>query len=144
MPTLRSSRFLRAPENAETISAAPPTSATTMKPTNAGVIPNVSAACCTDSTNISLTSATSTVTTASVARAMPIGHGVSWSPPCSAAANNSRWVLSENTMPSAYAQMSKPDSPRLNCCVNAADSPSASLTADGINNAIVARNSRLA
>ena len=73
MPTLRSSRFLRAPENAEAISAAPPTSATTIKPTNAGVIPNVTAACCTDSTNTSLTSATSTVTPASVARAKPNG-----------------------------------------------------------------------
>ena len=46
-----------------------------MKPTNAGVIPNVSAAFCTDSTKISLTSATSTVTPANVARASPIGHG---------------------------------------------------------------------
>ncbi len=77
MPTLRSSRFLRAPENADAISAAPPTSATTMNPTKAGVIPNASAACCTDSTNTSLTSATSTVTPASVASARPIGHGAS-------------------------------------------------------------------
>src|ERR1700745_1940608 len=77
MPTLRSSRFLRAPENAEPISAAPPTSDTTMKPTNAGVIPNATAACCTDSTNTSLTSATSTVTPASVAKAKPHGHGAS-------------------------------------------------------------------
>jgi hypothetical protein len=57
MPTLRSSRFLRAPENAEAISAAPPTSATTMNPTKAGVIPNASAACCTERTKISLTRA---------------------------------------------------------------------------------------
>src|SRR6516225_5730833 len=55
MPTLKSRRFLRAPENDEPISAAPPTNATTMKPTNAGVLPNASAACCTDSTNTSLT-----------------------------------------------------------------------------------------
>src|SRR5436190_7130026 len=74
MPTLRSSRFLRAPENAEAISAAPPTSATTMKPTNAGVIPKASAAFCTDSTNTSLTNATRTVTPTSVARAKPSGQ----------------------------------------------------------------------
>jgi hypothetical protein len=41
MPTLRSNRFLRAPENAEAISAVAPTSATTMNPTNAGVIPGL-------------------------------------------------------------------------------------------------------
>ena len=46
-----------------------------MKPTNAGVIPNASAAFCTDSTKISLTSATNTVTPASVARARPNGPG---------------------------------------------------------------------
>ena len=62
MPTLRSNRFLRAPENAEAIFAVAPTSATTMNPTNAGVIPNVTAGSCTDSTKISLTSATGTVT----------------------------------------------------------------------------------
>jgi hypothetical protein len=37
-----------------------------MKPTKAGVIENAAAASCTDSTNTSLTSATSTVMTASV------------------------------------------------------------------------------
>jgi len=37
--------FLRAAENADTISAAPPTSATIMKPTNAGEIPSAVAAC---------------------------------------------------------------------------------------------------
>ena len=98
MPTLKSSRFLRAPENAEAISAAPPTSATTMKPTNAGLIPNVSAAFCTDSTKISLTNATSTVTPASVARARPIGHGAWPASPDSALANSSRCVFSENNM----------------------------------------------
>ena len=44
-----------------------------MNPTKVGVIPKASAACCTDSTKISLTSATRTVTTASVARAKPQG-----------------------------------------------------------------------
>ena len=44
-----------------------------MKPTKAGVIPNVSAACWTDSTNTSLTKATSTVTTASRGNATAIG-----------------------------------------------------------------------
>ena len=86
-----------------------------MKPTNAGVIPNDTAACCTDSTNTSLTSATSTVTPASVASARPIGHGVSSSPACAAAAKSSRWVLSEKSMPSPYATMSNPDRPTLNC-----------------------------
>ena len=71
-----------------------------MKPTNAGVMPNASAAFCTDSTNTSLTSATSTVTPASVARARPIGHGASPASPCSALANSSRCVFSENSMPS--------------------------------------------
>jgi hypothetical protein len=89
---------LRAPANADAISAAAPTSGTTMKPTKAGVIPNATAASCTDSTNTSLTSATRTVTAASVARARPIGQGASPSS-CSALANNSRCVLSENSMP---------------------------------------------
>ena len=91
---------MRAAENAEAISAAPPTSATTMNPTNAGLIPNASAAFCTDSTNTSLTSATSTVTPASVARARPSGQGASSASACSAPAKNSRCVLSENSMPS--------------------------------------------
>jgi hypothetical protein len=43
--TLKSIRFLPAAENPGAISAAPPTSAKTMKPTNAGVIPNATAAC---------------------------------------------------------------------------------------------------
>lgn len=81
---------MRAPEKAELISAAPPTSDTTMKPTNAGVIPNASAAFCTDSTKTSLTSATSTVTPARVARASPMGQGDSPSSPCAVLANNSR------------------------------------------------------
>jgi len=89
------------PENAEAISAAPPTSATTMKPTKACDMPKASAAFCTDSTKISLTSATSTVTPASVASATPIGHGASLSSPCAALANSSRCVFSENSMPSA-------------------------------------------
>src|SRR5215470_17462348 len=41
IPTLRSSRSFRAAENATAISAAPPTSATTIKPTNAWLLPNV-------------------------------------------------------------------------------------------------------
>ena len=51
-----------------TAGAAAPTSATTMKPTNAGVMPNETAAYCTDSTKISLTRATVTVITASITR----------------------------------------------------------------------------
>ena len=44
-----------------------------------------------------------------------------------------------------FATISNTDSPTLNCCVNAAVGPaSASLIADGISSAIVARNSRLA
>ena len=145
MPTLKSSRFLRAPENAEAISAAPPTSATTMNPTNACDIPRSSAAFCTDSTKISLTSATSTVTPASVARAKPIGHGVSSDSPESALANSSRCVLSENSKPSPYPTISTTDNPTLNCWVKvAAGAESAWLKADGISSAMVARNSRLA
>src|SRR5947207_125428 len=99
--TLRSNRFLRAPENAEAISAAPPTSATMMKPTKAGVIPNAFAASCTDSTKTSLTKATSRVTPARVARAKPMGQGASPGSPCSTLANSSRCVLSENNIPRA-------------------------------------------
>ena len=86
---------------ADAISAAAPTSATTMNPTNAGVIPNVVAASCTDSTKTSLTNATSTVTPASVTRATPIGMGVPSSPPCSALAKSSGWVLSAKRVLSA-------------------------------------------
>src|SRR6266403_850813 len=75
-------------------------SETMMKPTKAGLIPKVSAAFCTDSTESSLTSATSTVTTSSVPTARPIGQCSSLSP-CSALANNSLWVFSENSRPSA-------------------------------------------
>src|SRR5262249_47714827 len=57
MPTLRSGRFLRAPEKADAISAAAPTRATTMNPTKAGVMPKATTASCTDSTKISLTKA---------------------------------------------------------------------------------------
>ena len=64
---------MRAAENATAISAAPPTSATTINPMNAGLNPNVSPAFCTDQTKISLTSATRTVTTISVPTATPIG-----------------------------------------------------------------------
>ena len=71
-----------------------------MKPTNAGVMPNDSAAFWTDSTNTSLTSATSKVTPASVATDRPIGQGGSTASACSALANNSRWVFSEKSMPS--------------------------------------------
>ena len=91
-----------------------------MNPTNAGVIPNVSAACCTDSTKMSLTSATSTVTPASVARARPIGHGASPASPCSALANNSRCVFRENSMLNPYATMSRTERPTLNFWLNAA------------------------
>ena len=56
-------------------SAAAPTSATTMNPTNAGDVAKFSAAFCTDSTNTSLTSATSTVTPASVGSASVDGQG---------------------------------------------------------------------
>src|SRR5262249_43165467 len=77
MPTLKSSRFLRAADNAEANSAAPPTSATIMKPTKAGESPRAVAACCTDSTNTSLTNATSTVTPASVTRDKTNGHSAS-------------------------------------------------------------------
>jgi len=113
-----------------------------MNPTNAGLIPNVTAASCTDSTKISLTSATSTVTPASVARASPIGHGASPASPDSALAKNSRCVLSENSIPNPYAAMSSTDKPRLNSCMNAARPPeSATETADGISSATVARNS---
>ena len=91
-----------------------------MKPTNAGVIPNVSAAFCTDSTKISLTSATSTVTPASVARARPIGHGASPASPDSALANSSGCVFREKSMPNPYATMSRTDRPTLNFWVNAA------------------------
>ena len=90
---------MRAPEKADAISAAPPTRATTTKPTKAGVMPISSAAPCTDSTKISLTSATSTVTPASVASASPIGHGASPASACPALAKNSRCVLSENSRP---------------------------------------------
>jgi hypothetical protein len=92
---------LRAPANAEAISAAPPTSATTMNPTKAGVIPKASAAICTDSTKTSLTRATTTVTPARVATASPMGHGASPSSPCPAPANSSGCVLSEKTRPRA-------------------------------------------
>ena len=64
-------------------------------------MPKASAAFCTDSTKISLTSATNTVTPASVASASRIGHGASPSSACSALANSSRCVFSENSMPSA-------------------------------------------
>ena len=77
MPTERSSLFLRAPENAAAISAAAPTSDTTMNPTNAGVMPRSWAAAWTDSTKISLTRATKTVTPARIASARPIGHAAS-------------------------------------------------------------------
>ena len=113
-----SSRFLRAAANAEAISAAAPTIATTMNPTNAGLIPNVSAACCTDSTKMWLTIATSTVTPASVARARPIGNIESPASPCDALANNSLCVLSENNMLSAYATISRTDRPTLKFWVN--------------------------
>src|SRR5215472_5091488 len=106
MLTLRSSRFLRAAENATAISAAAPTSATTMKPTNAWLIPNVSAAFCTDSTKISLTNATSTVTTANVASASPSGHGGSVASAGSARAKGSQCVPSENTKPNPYPTIS--------------------------------------
>ena len=56
-------------------------------------MPNASAACCTDSTKISLTSATRTVTPASVARATPIGHGASPTSACCTLPNNSRCVF---------------------------------------------------
>src|SRR5438270_10382299 len=74
MLTLISRRFLRAAENATAISAAAPTRATMMNPTKAGLIPSIAAACCNDSTKISLTNATSTVTTRSVPTARLIGH----------------------------------------------------------------------
>src|SRR5436305_3169959 len=74
MLTLMSRRSLRAAAKATANSAAAPTTETTMKPTNAGLIPKVSAAFCTDSTKISLTSATSTVTTSSVPTARLIGQ----------------------------------------------------------------------
>ena len=108
-------------------------------------MPKTTAACCTDSTNTSLTSATTTVTPPSVANATPIGHGASPSWPCAEAANNSRCVRSENSIPRAYDVISSTDSPRLSCSVKTAAGPaSASVTADGINRATVARNSRLA
>ena len=44
IPTLRSSRFLSAPENAAVISAAAPTSDTTTKPTKALDIPRATEA----------------------------------------------------------------------------------------------------
>ena len=88
MLTLRSSRFLRAAENAAAISAAAPTSATTMKPTKAGLMPKDLAASCTDPTKTSLTNATKTVTPASVASERPIGHAASPSscPPANSSA----------------------------------------------------------
>src|ERR1700712_3494756 len=113
-----------------------------MKPTNAGVIPNVTAACCTDSTNTSLTSATSTVTPASVASATPSGNGASPASACSAPANNARCVLSENSRPSPYATMSSTDRHTLNVSVNVDPAPaSAAVTAEGTRIATVAKNS---
>src|SRR5262249_51111774 len=61
---------------------------------------------CTDSTKISLTSATSTVTTASVTRASPMGHAGSLGSACSALAKISRCVLSENSKPKPYPAIS--------------------------------------
>jgi hypothetical protein len=143
MPTLRSSRSLHAPEKAEVISAAPPTSATTMNPTNAGVIPNAAAACCTDSTNTSLTSATSTVAPASVAKARPMGQGASPVSPCSALVKSSRCVFRENSMPRPYATMSSTARPKLNFWVNAAAFVESTCEiAEGISNATVATKSK--
>src|SRR5512134_3117397 len=100
IPTQRSTRFWRAAVQAVVISAAAPTIATTTNPTNAGVMPNVNAACCTDPTKISLTSATSTVTTTSKVVATPMGQTDSPSPPsCAAPANNSRCVRKEKNRP---------------------------------------------
>ena len=65
---------MRAAAKATANSAAAPTSETMMNPTKAGLMPKVSAAFCTDSTKISLTSATSTVTASSVPTASPIGQ----------------------------------------------------------------------
>ncbi len=67
---------MRVAENATAILAAAPTSATMMNPTKAGLIPNVSPAFCTDPTNISLTSATNTVTTMNVPTASLIGQDI--------------------------------------------------------------------
>ncbi len=97
MPTLISSRFLRAPPKATGIADTPPTSATMIKPTKAGVIPKDSAADCTDPTNTSLTIAISTVTTASVTNPTPMGHGSSSSPECLTLTNMSLCVFSENS-----------------------------------------------
>jgi len=72
-----------------------------MKPTNAGVMPNASAAVCTEATNTWLTSATSTVTAANVISARPIGQGSSCSPSALPLANTSLWVFREKSMPSA-------------------------------------------
>src|ERR1700730_15411973 len=61
----------------------------------------------------SLTSVTSTVTPASIARAKPIGQGASPASSWSASPKISRSVLSENSSPNPKAAMSNPDRPRL-------------------------------
>ena len=76
-------------------------------------------------------------------RARTMGHGASLASPPSALANNSRCVLSENSMPNPYATISNTASPTLNLWVNAdAPAESACEIAEGINSAIVARKSR--
>jgi hypothetical protein len=61
----------------------------------------------------SLTSPTSTVTPARIARAKPIGQGASPASSWSASPKISRCVLSENSSPNPKAAMSNPDRPRL-------------------------------
>ena len=104
-----------------------------------------SAAFCTDSTKISLTSATSTVTTASVTRASPMGHAGSLGSACSALAKISRCVLSENSKPKPYPTISSTAKAMLSFWVSAvAGTKSALAIADGLTSAIVARNSKAA
>ena len=72
-----------------------------MKPTKAADMPKESAACCTDPTKISLTSATRIVATARAPRATATGHGWSSCSPPSALVKNSLCVLSEKKRLSA-------------------------------------------
>ena len=101
MPTLRSSRFLRAPENADAISAAAPDERHHDEADERRRHAELGEAPCTDSTNTSLTSATSTVT-ADQRRERQADRPRRFAAPraCSAPAKNSRCVLSENTRPS--------------------------------------------
>ena len=142
IPTDRSSRFLRAAENAVVISAAAPTSETTMKPTKAFDIPKARAACWTDPTKISDTSAIRIVATARAPRAAGSGQGFS-----SCSASPTLWkyslcVLRENNREIAYVPSRMNDSRTESGFIRAGTlSLSTLATTEGISRAIVARSS---